>query len=68
MDDHPDYQRLITIDGETRRLFEWADEYGHSRQLIADRIARGWDEETAVTKPPRKYDRRSDDGTESQKV
>lgn len=64
MSDHID-QRLLTIDGETKRLFEWAEEYGNSRQLIAERIGRGWDVERAVTQPARKYERRSDDGTGS---
>jgi hypothetical protein len=47
--------RWITIDGERKLLVEWAAEYGVSPQLILGRLRAGWDEETAVTKPVRKY-------------
>lgn len=47
--------RLITIDGEEKTLIEWSEETGISRQLIQDRINRGWDAELACYKEPRKY-------------
>lgn len=48
-------RRWIEIDGERRMLSDWAREYGISRQLLFDRIRRGWDVELAVVTPPRKY-------------
>lgn len=47
--------RFITIDGERKTLAEWCREYGISRQVVLGRLAAGWDEERAITKPPRKY-------------
>lgn len=49
----------ITIDDETKTLTEWVREYGPltgiTQELVRDRINRGWDPETAVTKPVKKY-------------
>lgn len=64
--------RHLTIDGETKLLCEWAEEYGISQNLIIYRLNAGWDVETAVTKPPQRYrdnlerrDQRADDGREA---
>jgi hypothetical protein len=49
---------LMRIDGEEKCLFEWveiAKQWGVSRQLIQDRMARGWSVEDAVFTKPRKY-------------
>lgn len=54
--------QYLTIDGETKPLFEWAEmskEWGVSRQLIQDRLARGKSHEDAVMDPPRKYAKRA---------
>lgn len=51
----PPNTRLITLDGETKTLAEWCREYRISKQLVIDRVKRGWDEETAITKPAAKY-------------
>lgn len=48
---------LLTIDGETKLLIEWAEESGNSQELIRDRLNRGWDVEEAVFFEPRKYKR-----------
>jgi hypothetical protein len=57
MNRNHDDNRLIEIDGETRTLTEWSIEYGISKQLVFDRLKRGWSEERSVTKPARKYKR-----------
>lgn len=49
---------FIEIDGERKTLAEWVRDYeafGVTRQLVLGRLERGWDEEEAVTTPPRKY-------------
>jgi hypothetical protein len=50
--------RLLTINGETKPLAEWADVSGLPRKLIGDRLASGWSEEKAVTTPARTWTRR----------
>lgn len=47
----------ITIDGDTKSLTEWCREQGISKQLVLDRIGRGWSEKDAVMKPARTYRR-----------
>lgn len=47
--------RYLTIDGETLLLVEWAERYNISQNLIIYRLKAGWDVETAVTKPAKKY-------------
>jgi GIY-YIG catalytic domain len=45
--------RWLTARGETKHLAEWAREPGGpSTSLILHRLAHGWSEEEAVTKPP----------------
>ena len=60
--------KLITIDGETKKVSEWAESAGLSPILIRWRLRHGWDEKEAVTTPPtgkgkthaiRKRDRRN---------
>lgn len=46
---------FIEIDGETKLLSDWAKEAGISKELIRDRLNRGWDPDLAVHTPPRKY-------------
>lgn len=57
-----DTNRAITIDGDTKLLVEWAEEYGVSVPLILGRIERGWDIERAITQPARKYRTHGGDG------
>lgn len=52
---------LITIHGHTRSLTEWCEAYRISKQLVIDRISRGWSDVDAVTKPVRKYRLNKDD-------
>lgn len=41
----------ITINGETHCISEWARIYNIKREIIKDRIKRGWDEVKAITTP-----------------
>lgn len=43
--------RRVTVKGETKTVAEWARELGVSPKRIYTRLARGWDEEAAVTTP-----------------
>lgn len=43
--------RKITHSGKTQTLGEWASETGIKREVIADRLNRGWPEEQALTVP-----------------
>ena len=45
--------RLITYQGETFSVTEWAEKLGFKRYLIFDRIKRGWSVEKAFETPPR---------------
>lgn len=45
---------LVTINGETMPLTVAAEITGHSAKLARGRIARGWNPEEAILKPPRK--------------
>lgn len=50
--------RFITIDGETKTVTEWVKEkefLGITKALFYSRVAAGWDEERAISEPPRKY-------------
>jgi hypothetical protein len=58
------HKTFITIDGETRRLHEWAEEYGISWQCIIGRVRSGWDWELAIVTPTRAYRRRNSLGIE----
>lgn len=40
--------KIITIDGVSKTVFEWASEVGVSPNSIYLRLKRGWDEKTAV--------------------
>lgn len=52
--------RLITINGESRPLAEWARIHGIPKFTVEARVYRyGWDEVSAVTTPPRQYAKRS---------
>ena len=46
--------RLITFDGKTQCLVEWAEESGINPSTFRDRIWRGWSIERALTEPVRK--------------
>ena len=41
----------ITMDGETKTLQQWAEEYGKTGKRVSTRISRGWNEEKAVKAP-----------------
>jgi hypothetical protein len=46
--------RYCYVDGITKPIGEWADEFGIQSRVIRDRIASGWSTETAVRTPVRK--------------
>ena len=46
-----DRNRIITLDGVTRCVAEWAEVRGISTATIHARLARGWDERRAVMTP-----------------
>lgn len=46
--------RLLTANGRTQNLKDWANELGCSHATIIARINRGWSVERAVTTPPDK--------------
>lgn len=41
----------ITVFGETRMLGEWCKDFGIGRSTVAERLARGWSVEEALTAP-----------------
>jgi len=43
--------RLVTYDGQTKPLAQWADEVGINRKALAARLKRGWTLEKAFTSP-----------------
>jgi hypothetical protein len=44
--------RMVTIGTETKSLPAWCALYGAARQLVRDRLNRGWDPLPALTLPP----------------
>lgn len=44
---------LLTVEGTTQPITEWALDYGIPCALIRSRLKRGWSEERAVTEPMR---------------
>lgn len=51
--------RLITHNGQTKTLSEWADEHGINRQTLGKRLDNGWDIDRALTQSPLVYHNRS---------
>jgi hypothetical protein len=43
--------RLITINGKTHTISEWADEYGLQEDTVLRRLKYGWDNVRAITTP-----------------
>lgn len=43
---------LITLNGETHTLKEWADHFGISEKTVRDRLKRGWSVGKSFTIPP----------------
>ena len=52
--------RLLSVNGETKTIQEWADIMRVQRGLIANRKKMGWSDYDAVTKKPRKYNIKGD--------
>ena len=53
--------RLLTIDGETKTLEQWAKRYGLGASAVHNRIFKlGWNVERALTTPLRKIKRKSE--------
>ena len=42
-------QRLLTFDGQTKSVTEWADELGISKSVLSQRLSRGWSVERALS-------------------
>jgi hypothetical protein len=49
---HAQGTRMLTIDGETTYLAEWARRFGNSRELVHQRLSKGWPAALAVKAPP----------------
>lgn len=43
--------RLVTFNGVTKHLFDWADEFGIKRNTLAHRLHRGWSIDKSLTTP-----------------
>jgi hypothetical protein len=43
--------RLLTYDGQTRPLLEWAERLGLNPGTLSDRVYAGWSDEAALTTP-----------------
>jgi hypothetical protein len=41
--------RLLTFDGQTKSMTEWADELGISQPALSHRLSRGWSMERALS-------------------
>jgi len=58
--DHKTQQRnrpdatVLTYNGMTKNLYDWAAEYGKTGKQVYDRICAGWSVEDALNKPMRK--------------
>lgn len=50
---------MYTIDGVTKNLQQWADEYGVKRSTVETRLKHGWTIEDALKTPIRKRDKTS---------
>ena len=46
--------RLITFNGETMRVVEWAERLGLNEYIIRSRLKYGWSVERALTRPVKK--------------
>lgn len=49
--------RFFTINGETKNLQQWCNQYGISRSMVHKRLQMGWDIEKALTTPKRTRDK-----------
>jgi len=45
---------LITLNGETKTLSQWAELYNINDRTVSYRLRRGWDEKAALTTPTKK--------------
>lgn len=52
--DSSDSVHCITYQGRTKTLSGWAKEFGIGREVLANRIRRGWSWERAISKPVKK--------------
>lgn len=48
---------LITINGVTKSLIEWSEEYGISDSVVRGRIRIGWSDEDAITTPMKRREK-----------
>lgn len=46
--------RLLTVDGKTKTLAEWAEIYGKQQYTVHERLRRGWSADRALKTPVRK--------------
>lgn len=50
--------RMITFNGKTRCLKDWADELGGSKNALHERLRKGWTIEKALTTPIKGHNRK----------
>lgn len=50
--------RMLTCNGKTRTLTQWADELGISRDTLKQRLERGWSDEDTLTIPVKSRNRK----------
>lgn len=46
--------RMLTIEGRSQAIIEWATEFGVNRTTVSERLRAGWSESDAVLTPVRK--------------
>lgn len=47
--------RLITLNGEAKTMSQWCEEFGIKNTTVYDRLKRGWDIESALTRKTQRY-------------
>lgn len=47
---------LLTYQGKTQNINQWAQELGMKREIIKDRLLSGWSTEEALSRPPKQVD------------
>lgn len=65
---HFSRNRMLTHEGVTRPLVEWAEITGLKRKTISDRLDTGWTVEAALTTPPVRKRARNEEGRYVQAV
>lgn len=56
--DSADSVHCITYKGQTKTLSGWAKHFGIGREVLANRLRRGWNWERAINRPVKKRHRK----------